>query len=71
MLSRAQAKKNVGGAEPELGICAVTTSCRIYVHELHQTLNGECFYQIGGKCYCASGVYYTNPSTTSMCYIEF
>ena len=56
----------------EGGWCAIATHCDLYVRELGQTYTGDCYYQLGGKCYCLVTVngqnYITDPGTTSTCY---
>ena len=71
VLTRSQLKQILGGDDGSAW-CHITTSCRLYVRELGQTYDGNCYYQIFGKCFCGVEVggqtYTTDPNTTSMCY---
>lgn len=76
-LDRNEMKNIKGGVEnPDdgAGFCSIGSGCSLYIRQLNSTYSGECYYQIGGKCFCGVTVggtsYVTDPNTTSMCYIR-
>lgn len=75
ILSRDQLKKVLGGDDPPTsGICAIGSSCELYIPAINDTKTGDCFYElITWRCYCRVTVngttYETKPGMTSMCVI--